>query len=370
MVDQDRDRQPGAGRHRPAESHHPLPRARDTHMSAAVRPKRPVVMADVARLAGVSQQTVSRVINDSPNLRPETRQRVQEAIDRLGYRPNTSARALVRGHTEAIGLINTGLTYFGPTSIRHSIEEAAGASGLFVSSVTLPSLTRASLDASVEHLLRQLVEGIIIIAGQDDALEIAKSRNVSIPIVLVEGDLTRAEWTVGVNQTGGARLATRHLLDLGHHEIVHLAGPQDWSEARARLEGWRAEMAKAGLRPPEPIIGDWSAEFGNSAGSRVAVDRNITAVFAANDQIAIGLLSALHQAGRRIPEDVSVVGFDNQPETAYLIPPLTTVRQDFPELGRRAVDTLILAIAGSPAPEQDLIAPELVVRSSTASRPK
>src|ERR687889_180142 len=139
-------------------------------MSEAARPaSRPVVMADVPRLAGVSQQTVSRVINDSPNLRPETRRRVEEAIARLGYRPNTAARALVRGHTEVIGLINTGLTYFGPISIQRSIEEAAGTSGLFVSSATLPSLTRASLDASVEHLLRQLVEGIIIIiAGQDD----------------------------------------------------------------------------------------------------------------------------------------------------------------------------------------------------------
>jgi DNA-binding LacI/PurR family transcriptional regulator len=331
-------------------------------------PPRPVVMADVARLAGVSQQTVSRVINDSPSLRPETRRRVQEAIDRLGYRPNTLARALVRGRTEVIGLISTGSTYFGPTSIQRSIEEAASASGLFASSVSLPSLTRASLDTAVEHLLRQLVEGIIIIAGQDDALEITRSRNVSVPIVLVEGDLSRAKWTVGVDQIAGARMATRHLLDLGHREIAHLAGPQDWSEARARHEGWRTEMAAAGLRPPEPLIGDWSAEFGYSAGPMIAADNRITAVFAANDQIAIGLLSALHQAGRRVPEDISIVGFDNQPETAYLIPSLSTVRQDFPEVGRRAVHTLILAISGAPAPDHDLIPPELIIRWSTASR--
>jgi DNA-binding LacI/PurR family transcriptional regulator len=331
------------------------------------RPVRSVVMADVARLAGVSQQTVSRVINDSPRLRPETRRRVQEAIDLLGYRPNTLARALVLGRTEVIGLINTGLTLFGPTSIQRSIEEAAGTSGLFASSVTLPSLSRASFEAAVEHLLRQPVEGIIIIAGQDEALDIARSRNITVPIVLVEGDLTRAEWTVGVDQIAGARLATRHLLDLGHREIAHLAGPQDWSEARARLEGWRTEMATAGLRPLPPIIGDWSAEFGYSAGSHIAADRSITAVFTANDQIAIGLLSALHHAGRRIPNDISIVGFDNQPEAAYLVPPLTTVRQDFPEVGRRAVETVILAISGSPAPEHDLIAPQLVIRSSTDS---
>ena len=332
----------------------------------ASRPSRAVVMADVARLAGVSQQTVSRVINKSPKLRPETRQRVQEAIDRLGYLPNTAARALVRGRTEYIGLISTGSTHFGPTSIQRSIEAAAGSAGLFASSVSLPALTRGSLDASVEHLMRQLVEGIIIVAGQDDALELARSRGVKVPIVLVEGDLTRARWTVGVDQVAGAKLATRHLLDLGHREIMHLGGPQDWSEARARHDGWRAEMVAAGLRPPEPVFGDWSAEYGYAAGSRVTADPTVTAVFTANDQIAIGLISALHQAGRRVPEDISIVGFDNQPETGYLVPPLTTVHQDFPAVGRRAVDTLMLAISGADAPEPDLIEATLVVRSSTA----
>ena len=331
------------------------------------RPNKAVVMADVARLAGVSHQTVSRVINNSPSLRPETRQRVQEAIERLGYRPNTAARALVRGRTGIIGLISTGSAYFGPTSIQRTIEEAARTSGLFASSVSLSTLTRASLDASVEHLTRQLVEGIIIIAGQDDALDLARSRTVSVPVVLVEGDLSRAEWTVGVDQVAGARMATKHLLDLGHKEIVHLAGPQDWSEARARLDGWRMEMAAARLRPPEPILGDWTAEFGYSAGARIATEQAITAVFAANDQIAIGLLSALHQAGRSVPDDISVVGFDNQPETAYLIPPLTTIVQDFPAVGRRAVDTLMLAISGSPASDQNLVAPELVIRFSTST---
>lgn len=330
---------------------------------------RPVVMADVARLAGVSHQTVSRVINNSPQLRPETRQRVQEAIDRLGYRPNTAARALVRGRTGSIGLISTGSTHFGPTSIQRSIEAAASAAGLFASSVSLPTLTRASLDASVEHLLRQFVEGIIIIAGQDDALDLARSRTVGVPIVLVEGDLTRARWTVGVDQVAGAAMATRHLLDLGHREIVHLAGPQDWSEARARLEGYRREMTAAGLRPPQPITGDWSAEFGYGAAASIVADPSVTAVFCANDQIAIGLLCRLDQQGRRVPDDVSVVGFDNQPESAYLIPPLTTVAQDFPSVGARAVDLVRLAISGESGPRPELIAPTLVPRSSTGPVP-
>jgi DNA-binding LacI/PurR family transcriptional regulator len=325
-----------------------------------------VSMADVARAAGVSQQTVSRVINGSTRIKPETRRRVQDPIDRLGYRPNPAAQALVRGRTSTIGLISTP-TSFGPTRIKRTIWQVAQSSELFVSAVTLSVLTRPSLDAAVEHLMRQLVEGIIVIAGQDEALDLARSRKVSVPIVIVKGDLSRAEWSVGVDQVTGARMATRHLLDLGHREIAHLGGPQHWSEARARHEGWRAEMFAAGLRPPEPVFGDWSAEFGYTAGMRLATDRDVTAVFTANDQIAIGLLSALHQSGRTVPDDISIVGFDNQPEAAYLIPPLTTISQDFPAVGRQAIDTLLLAISASSAPDQNLIQPELIIRSSTST---
>jgi DNA-binding LacI/PurR family transcriptional regulator len=318
-------------------------------MSEPGSPPRAPVMHDVARLAGVSHQTVSRVINGSPRLRPETRRRVERAIEQLGYRPNTAARALVKGRSGIVGVIGVGGTYFGPASIQRSIETAARARGLFASTVSLTSLTRELLDDSVEHLRRQGVEGIIIVAGQDDALEVARSRTVGVPIVLVEGDLTRARWTVGVDQVAGARLAVRHLLELGHREIVHLAGPPDWAEARARRDGWRSEMAAAGLRPAEPVHGGWSASFGYEAGRRVATDPRITAVFTANDQIAIGLLLALHEAGRHVPDDVSVVGFDDQPEAAYVVPPLTTVRQDFEQVGVSAVAAITSAIAEADA---------------------
>lgn len=323
------------------------------------------LMADVARLAGVSQQTVSRVVNGSASLRPATRRRVQEAIDQLGYRPNSAARALVRGRTGIVGVIGTGSAHFGPTSIQRSIETAAQERGLLASTVALAALTRDLLEDSVEHLRRQGVEGIILIAGQDDALELARSRTVGVPIVLVEGDLTRARRTVGVDQVAGARMAVRHLLELGHREIVHLAGPIDWTEARARRNGWRAEMAEAGLRPAEPVHGDWSAAFGYDAGRRLVDDPAVTAVFAANDQIAMGLLLALHEAGRQVPGDVSVVGFDDQPEAAYLLPPLTTVRQDFAQLGARAVAAISSAIAGADVEPPSLLTPELVVRRST-----
>jgi DNA-binding LacI/PurR family transcriptional regulator len=326
-------------------------------------------MHDVARLAGVSHQTVSRVINGSPRIRPETRTRVERAIRQLGYRPNTAARALVKGRSGIVGVIGVGNAHFGPVSIQRSIETAARRSGLFAGTVSLTTLTREVLDDSVEHLRRQGAEGIIIVAGQDDALEVARSRTVGVPIVLVEGDLSRAPWTVGVDQEAGARLAGRHLLDLGHREIVHLAGPADWAEARARVAGWRAEMVSAGLRPAEPVQGDWSAAFGYEAGRRVAADRRVTAVFTANDQIAIGVLLALYEAGRPVPDDVSVVGFDDQPEAAYLVPPLTTVRQDFETVGIRAVEAITAAIAGSPVRQPTLVPPELVIRRSTGPAP-
>jgi DNA-binding LacI/PurR family transcriptional regulator len=335
-------------------------------MSDPTQSRRAPVMHDVARLAGVSHQTVSRVINGSSQIRPETRLRVERAIEQLAYRPNTAARALVKGRSGIVGVIGVGGTHFGPASIQRSIETAARERGLFASSVSLAALTRDVLDESVEHLRRQGVEGIIIVAGQDDALEVARSRTVGVPIVLVEGDLTRARWTVGVDQVAGARMAVRHLIELGHREIVHLAGPADWAEARARHDGWRAEMAAAGLRPAEPVHGTWAAEFGYQAGRRIAADRRVSAVFTANDQIAMGLFLALHEAGRPVPDDVSVVGFDDQPEAAFLIPPLTTVRQDFEAVGYRAVEAITEAIARSEAEAPSLITPELIIRRSTA----
>ena len=327
------------------------------------------VMQDVARLAGVSHQTVSRVINGASSIRPETRDRVLQAIERLGYRPNTAARTLVRGRSATIGIITTASTLFGPTSVHRTVNIAAREAGFFASSVSLAEMTREGFDAAVDHLDRLAVEGIVVIAGHDEALEVARSRSARLPFVIVEGDLTRARRTVGVDNVAGARLATRHLLDLGHVEVAHVTGPLDWAESRARLDGWRTEMVAAGHRPMEPVPGDWSAESGYRAGLALAENADVTAVFAANDQMAIGVLRALHEAGRSVPEDVSVVGFDDVPEAAYLIPPLTTVRQDFEAIGREAIAMLTAAISGDTGDTDQvpsLIDPELIVRASSA----
>jgi DNA-binding LacI/PurR family transcriptional regulator len=330
---------------------------------------RPPVMADVARLAGVSHQTVSRVINGQSNLRPATRLRVEEAIRQLGYRPNSAARALVTKRSATIGVIGSKSGFWGPSTVHRTIQAAGREAGYFVSSVNVPDLTGAAVADAVEHLRDQSVEGIVLIAANDEAVEVARSQEaVGIPVVVVEGLLDKARWTVGVDQVAGAELATRHLLDLGHTEIVHVAGPLQWTEARSRLRGWQGAMHAAGLRPSPPLEGDWSAASGYRLGAELAARTEVTAVFAANDQMALGLLRALWEAGRTVPGDVSVVGFDDIPEAGFLIPPLTTVRQDFTAVGHRAIEILQAAIAhpepGGETPER-LIRPELVVRAST-----
>ncbi len=331
------------------------------------RAGRTPVMADVARLAGVSHQTVSRVVNGQTNLRPETRERVLEAIQQLGYRPNTAARSLVTRRSGTIGVIGSKDGFWGPSTVHRAVQAAGREVGFFVSSANLPSLTRADFTDAMDHLRDQHVEGIVLIAATDDAVEAAREQaDQGVPVVVVEGDVARAPWVVGVDQVAGAELGTRHLIDLGHREIVHLAGPASWTEARARLQGYRNAMYAASLRPSRHIEGDWSARSGYEAGKEIARRSAITAVFCANDQMALGLLLSLAEAGRSVPHDISVVGFDDIPEAAYLIPPLTTVRQDFGAVGRRAIEILRAAIAGGPAPEH-LISPELVVRSSTAS---
>jgi DNA-binding LacI/PurR family transcriptional regulator len=326
-------------------------------------------MADVARLAGVSHQTVSRVINGQSNLRPETREKVLEAIKQLGYRPNSAARALVTRRSATIGVIGSKGGYWGPSTVHRTIQAAGRQAGYFVSSTNLQELTREELTDAISHLRDQSVEGIVLISATDAALDAARAQELTgVPVVVVEGDEAKTNWTVGVDQVCGAELGTRHLIDLGHTGILHLAGPQDWTEARARLLGWQTAMYAAGLRPPPHVIGDWSAASGYEAGLEIARRDDITAVFCANDQMALGLLRALAEAGVSVPGDVSVVGFDDIPEAAYLIPPLTTVRQDFTAVGRRAIEILQTAIAQDerPAPAR-LISPELVVRASTAS---
>ncbi|WP_245909083.1 LacI family DNA-binding transcriptional regulator [Mycobacterium neglectum] len=325
--------------------------------------RRPV-MADVARLAGVSHQTVSRVINGSSNIKPATRSRVEHAIAALGYRPNTAARALVTRRSKTIGIIASNTSQHGPASIQHSLQEAARAAGYFSSVVTLSAVTHEELRDALDYLDRQSVEAIVMIATQHDALAVVRAETTSTPLVVVEGELSGRGLSVGVDQMAGARLATEHLVELGHRRIVHVSGPRSWTEARARHAGYVDVMHAAGLPVDTDFEGDWSPSCGYEIGRRLASRADFTAVFAANDQMAMGVLHAFVQSGLRVPQDVSLVGFDDIPESAYTNPSLTTIHQDFHLVGQRAID-VVTAILNGVSMATPLIPPELVIRGST-----
>ncbi|MFA7513068.1 MAG: LacI family DNA-binding transcriptional regulator [Mycolicibacterium vanbaalenii] len=332
-------------------------------MSADRTSRRPV-MADVARLAGVSHQTVSRVINGANNIKPTTRSRVEHAIAALGYRPNTAARTLVTRRSRTIGIISSNTSQHGPARIQHSLQEAARSAGYFSSVVTLSEITHRELRDAVEHLDRQSVEAIVMIATQSDALAVAHAESTSTPLILVEGDLSGRGLSVGVDQIAGARLATRHLIELGHRRIVHVSGPMSWTEARARRIGYVEAMHGAGLPADADFQGDWSPARGYAIGRALAERRDFTAVFVANDQMAVGILHAFAELGLAVPDDVSVVGFDDIPEAAYTNPSLTTVRQDFAGVGRRAIEVVTAVLDGAQV-VSPLLAPQLVVRGSS-----
>jgi DNA-binding LacI/PurR family transcriptional regulator len=327
-------------------------------------------MTDVARLAGVSHQTVSRVLNDSPLVHPETRERVMRAVAELSYRPNAMARGLVSRRSRVLGVVSFDTILFGPASTLLGIERAARAAGYGVSIVTLERVDRQSVLAAANSLAGQGVDGVIIIAPQMAAAAALHSLPKGIVAVAVEAGQDSGLPSVSVDQVAGARLAVRHLLELGHKTVWHIAGPSDWLEARDRIEGWRQTLSDAGTHVPSMIAGDWSARSGYAAGAALVGQPDVTAVFAGNDQMALGLLRALHERGIRVPGDISVVGFDDIPEAAYMLPPLTTVRQDFDEVGRRSMATLLQLLdtdAKSTPPSTAPVEPTLVQRQSTSS---
>jgi DNA-binding LacI/PurR family transcriptional regulator len=339
---------------------------------AAPEPRRRgAVMADVARLAGVSHQTVSRVINDSAHVRPETRRRVLAAMRTLDYRPNPAARALVTGRSRTLGVVSFDTTLYGPASTLFAIEQAAHAAGYFITIVSLLAMDRAAVLGAVDRLRVQNVDGILVITPQEGAAEAVLNLPSAVPVVAVEAGRPGSVPVVAVDQFAGAVSATQLLLDLGHRTVWHVAGPPDFLEAQQRVEGWRATLQAAGAEPPPVLTGDWSPRSGYEVGRRLAEDSEVTAVFVANDQMALGVLRALHERGRSIPREISVVGFDDIPEAQYFMPPLTTVRQDFGEMGRsslRLLLDLMKSESGQP-PSRLTIAPELVVRRSTAPPP-
>ncbi len=317
-----------------------------------------VSMAMVASRAGVSGQTVSRVVNDSPRVDPITRERVEKAMVELGYRPHRAARALRTGRSQTIGLVVTTLATVGNSRMLQATAEAAAERGYALTLVTAGE----NVADAFERLAEQEVDGAIVL-NEASALVPAAERPAGLRLVVVDAPGAADLAVVHSDHVGGASAATAYLLALGHETVHHLAGPVDSFAASERERGWCETLLAAGIEPPMIVRGDWSAEAGFAAGDALGA---ASAVFCANDQMALGLLRALAQAGRRVPEDVSVIGFDDVPDAANYRPPLTTIRQDFTALAHRAVDLLVAEIEGTPGADASAVVPTLLVeRAST-----
>ncbi len=313
---------------------------------------------DVAELAGVSTQTVSRVLNGSTNVREETRRRVLVAMSQLGYRPNNAARALGTAQTRTLGVVATDVTLYGPSV---AIAELAGATrgvGRWLSTAYADAKDVASVEAAVAHLLAQGVDGIVLVAPHASARDALAALDLDIPVVFLHG---------GPNdqQAEGEALAVDHLVSLGHRRIARLGGPGDWLEEASRRTGFDSALAAHGLVAGPRWAGDWSAAAGAAIGPAVSAARRSpggpTAVVVANDQMALGLMTTLRALGVNVPGDLSVVGFDDNPDAAHYDPALTTVRVDLAGEARRCVAAAFGAdVPPTPGPA------ELVIRSSTA----
>ncbi|GAA0502882.1 LacI family transcriptional regulator [Paractinoplanes deccanensis] len=325
-------------------------------------------MMDVARLAGVSHQTVSRVLNEHKNVSEQTRLKVQAAIAELGYRPDRAARALVTGTSKVIGVVTQNTALYGPAMMLTAFEEAALATGFAVNVSSVRNLDERSIADAVERHLDQRVAGLVVIAPVASAGPALAQLPEHVPLVTIDGDPERTSTLVTVDQVAGARAATEHLLAAGHETVWHISGPSDWFDAAGRVSGWESALRDAGKEIPPLLTGDWSAESGYRNGQLLARLPEATAIFTANDHIALGLLRALSEHGRRVPDDVSIVGFDDVPEAAFYTPPLTTVRPDFDAAARASLELLLAQIEerGADVAARRTIAPSLVARESVA----
>lgn len=334
----------------------------------ALAPRSPQAprMSDVARLAGVSPQTVSRVLNGSPYVSKDVRSRVEQAVRHLGYRRNSAARALVTRQSMHLGVVTVGTTQYGPSQALFGIAEQARELGYATSLVSLDDINRPAMRRALDHLVDDAVDGIVVLAPTAAAADAVEGLSAAVPLVMFEPGTTDHPRTVAHDEVMGAQVATTFLLELGHSTVHHLAGPPGWLGTDARIEGWRRALTAAGRIAPEPLAGDWSAASGHSVGLKLLQRARPTAVFVGNDQMSLGLLKAASELGLRVPEDLSVVGFDDIPEAQYYQPALTTMHLDFMEVGRRCVERLIQLIRGSESGPEPVIAPYLVPRASAA----
>ena len=339
--------------------------------------KERVTISHVAKEAGVSLQTVSRVINNRQEITPTTRQHVQDVIKRLGYQPNAIARSLSQRRSHTLGVVTSGLEYYGPSHILVGVEQGANQAGLSIFLNLLHQPESENIGPIVNGLVSRQVEGIIWAVP-----EIGNNRSwfreampqPPIPVIFLSTRPRDDLNVVEIDNRNGAYMATEHLLERGHRKIGLITGPLTWWAASERRRGWQEALTAAAIpfSDSQVVEGNWSAESGER-GLHELLEKSpdVQAVFACNDQMALGLMQAARSLGKRIPEDLAVVGFDDIPESAFYYPPLTTIRQGLYELGHVAVQTFVKIREAEQAGESATSAqtvwlqPQLVIRKST-----
>ncbi len=327
---------------------------------------RPATIYDVARAAGVSHATVTRLLKGYAGIRPETRDRVVEAIDKLGYRPNLNARSLTTGRSHRIAALTHEITQVGPNKILEGANLAARDAGYLLDVITLDVHDPAAIRESIDRALQFDLAGVLALSSTDEVTNAVETTTFRVPVYLATGhDKLPTESTPAANSLFPL---LRHLADLGHRDVMHIAGPRDWVAARNRVRDYEAAVVALGLRSRGVVHGDWSSKSGYEAIATLPHELPATAFVAANDQSALGAILALSERGHRVPEDVSVTGVDDVPEAAYFSPPLTTLRIDFTAQGREAVHELLARIDGVERPPRSPLHPELIVRRSTGPR--
>jgi LacI family transcriptional regulator len=340
----------------------------------AIQRLQKVTIKDIARMCSVSTQTVSRVINKRPDVSPETREAVENAIAEMGYQPSALARSLVQQRSYTLGVITAGLKYVGVSQTLNGITEQCEASGYALLIKELPSFDTPDILPVIESLIAHHVEGIIFFAAEfNENVKVAQAQLPSFcpPIIFLKSQATPNYTTVSVDNYGGARKVVEYLLSLGRRKIGLITGPLEWLEARQRKQGWEDALKSAGVVGFENhwTQGNWSSSSGESAFAELIQKfPEMDAVFASNDQMALAVLHYTYVHGIRVPQDLAVVGFDNLAESAYYSPSLTTVIQPLRELGILAVKTLLAQIEGADdgfSGKTIVLKTELLVREST-----
>jgi DNA-binding LacI/PurR family transcriptional regulator len=334
--------------------------------NTAIRSKA-ATMKDVAARAGVSYQTVSRVVNENPHVKFETRARVAETMRELRYRPNNAARHLVGRRSRIIGFIGS-LTFYGPVRVMVSVEQTAKRHGYNVMFAELPEVNADEVRRAIEELCARQVDGIVILIPLELEMEFIRDVCRDVPFIAIDVDLGSTLPAILVDQDKGSRLAVRHVTRLGHRRIAFIRGPSGWRAARLRMDGWMKALKQARLNPGPVLEGDWTAQSGYEATRRlVRFHRDeFSAVIVANDHMALGALSAFSDHGIAVPEEISVIGFDGLPESQFYHPPLSTIYQDFAALGKVGVEYLLkmINLPGVGATRY-ILNPILVARKST-----